>query len=173
MKIIQVTILSPTFTSFPAESFDGGVNGSLRKGDIVDVYALNPDTHSDNGEIYGIVVGTNSSGMPQTSVFSYSPKSKSTRFLITDSSEDNNAICYLSYPTLYTNIGKSKVRSYNFITRRNFEYKRSASLPLKVSRNSTRLVVLNRDGSISWYNPDMSGVIADWYLTIDGQWYEF
>ena len=31
-------------TSFPAESFDGGVNGSLRKGDIVDVYALNPDT---------------------------------------------------------------------------------------------------------------------------------
>lgn len=31
-------------TSFPAESFDGGVNGSLRKGDIVDVYAQNPDT---------------------------------------------------------------------------------------------------------------------------------
>ena len=31
-------------TSFPAESFDGGVNGSLRKGDIVDVYALNPET---------------------------------------------------------------------------------------------------------------------------------
>lgn len=31
-------------TSFLAESFDGGVNGSLRKGDIVDVYALNPDT---------------------------------------------------------------------------------------------------------------------------------
>ena len=31
-------------TSFPTESFDGGVNGSLRKGDIVDVYALNPET---------------------------------------------------------------------------------------------------------------------------------
>lgn len=31
-------------TSFPAESFDGGVNESLQKGDIVDVYALNPDT---------------------------------------------------------------------------------------------------------------------------------
>ena len=31
-------------TSFPAESFDGGVNGSLRKGDVVDVYALNPET---------------------------------------------------------------------------------------------------------------------------------
>ena len=31
-------------TSFPTESFDGGVNGSIRKGDIVDVYALNPET---------------------------------------------------------------------------------------------------------------------------------
>ena len=31
-------------TSFPTESFDSGVNGSLRKGDIVDVYALNPET---------------------------------------------------------------------------------------------------------------------------------
>lgn len=29
-------------TSFAADSFDGGVNGSLRRGDIVDVYALDP-----------------------------------------------------------------------------------------------------------------------------------
>ena len=31
-------------TSFAAESFDGGVNGSLRKGDIVSVYAIDPAT---------------------------------------------------------------------------------------------------------------------------------
>jgi hypothetical protein len=31
-------------TSFAAESFEGGVNGSLRKGDIVDVYAIDPAT---------------------------------------------------------------------------------------------------------------------------------
>ena len=31
-------------TSFATDSFDGGVNGSLRKGDIVDVYALDPAT---------------------------------------------------------------------------------------------------------------------------------
>lgn len=39
-------------TSFPAESFDGGVNGSLRKGDIVDVYALNPDTELFAENVY-------------------------------------------------------------------------------------------------------------------------
>lgn len=33
-------------TSFATESFDGGVNGSLRKGDVVDVYALDPATES-------------------------------------------------------------------------------------------------------------------------------
>lgn len=31
-------------TSFAAESFDGGVNGSLRRGDVVNVYALDPAT---------------------------------------------------------------------------------------------------------------------------------
>lgn len=31
-------------TSFAAETFPGGVNGSLRKGDIVNVYALDPAT---------------------------------------------------------------------------------------------------------------------------------
>ena len=46
-------------------------------------------------------------------------------------------------------------------------------MPLKIAQNSTRLVILNRDGSISWYNPALSGVLADWYLTTDGQWFEF
>ncbi len=31
-------------TSFAAESFDDSVNGSLRKGDVVDVYAVDPAT---------------------------------------------------------------------------------------------------------------------------------
>ena len=31
-------------TSFSAESFSGGVNGSLRKGDVVNLYALDPAT---------------------------------------------------------------------------------------------------------------------------------
>ena len=31
-------------TSFAAQNFSDGVNGSLRKGDIVDVYALDPET---------------------------------------------------------------------------------------------------------------------------------
>lgn len=136
-------------------------------------YSLTFDTSKQDGEIYGILVSTDSSNNPQTSIFSYNPLNSSSRKLITENTEDNNAICYLSYPVLFTNIGKLRVRSYNFFTKRNFEYKRTASLPLKISKNSTKVVVLNRDGSISWYKPDMSGVVADWYLTVDGQWFEF
>lgn len=33
-------------TSFAAESFDGSVNGALRKGDIVDVYAVDPTSET-------------------------------------------------------------------------------------------------------------------------------
>ena len=63
--------------------------------------------------------------------------------------------------------------SYNSQTRRQLHFKRSASLPLKIERNSDRLVILNRDGSISWYNPSLASVIVDWYMTTEGQWYEF
>lgn len=136
-------------------------------------YSLCYDSTMNNGEIYGIVIDTNSQGNITTSVFSFNPTNKYSRKLIDERSEDTNAITYLSNPVLYTNMGKSRIRSYNLTARRSFEYKRSASLPVKIAKNNTRLVILNKDGSVSWYNPDMNNVIADWYLTTDGQWFEF
>ena len=87
--------------------------------------------------------------------------------------EDSDAFTYLRYPFLYTNIGKDTIRSCNLSTNSNFQFRRSASLPIKVCQNATRVVVLNKDGSISWYNSDKSPVLADWYLTRDGNWFEF
>ncbi len=143
-----------------------GLKGSV-------AYALSFDSSLENPEIYGIVIGTDSQNRSLTAAFAFNPATKTSRNLIEEHSEDANAISYLSYPVLYTNMGKSRIRSYNLMAKRNFEYKRSASLPLKIAKNRTRLVVLNRDGSVSWYNPDMNAVIADWYLTGDGQWFEF
>ena len=131
-------------------------------------YSLTIDPGVENADIYGILVSPK-----KTCVFSYNPSSKTHRTFLDEAGEDGDAFNYLSYPVLYTNIGKNRVRSYNLMGKRNFEYKRSASMPLKIAKNNTRLVVLNRDGSISWYNPDMNGVLADWYLTTDGQWFEF
>ncbi|WP_147614669.1 WD40 repeat domain-containing protein [Treponema pectinovorum] len=144
------------------------------RGNVAYSLVYNQDMQSgEKSEIYGILISSNAQNRAITSLFSFNPSTNSFRTLVNENSEDANAICYLSFPVLYTNMGKSRIRSYNLVARRNFEYKRSASLPLKIAKNETRLVILNRDGSISWYNPDMNNVLADWYLTTDGQWFEF
>jgi len=46
-------------------------------------------------------------------------------------------------------------------------------MPIKIAKNQSKVVVLNRDGGVSWYNPNLNSVLADWYLTTDGSWFEF
>ena len=136
-------------------------------------YALCYDAVANSNELYGILIGTNSSKKTVTQLFKWNLKTKTGSTFLPITEEDNNALTYLLYPTLFTTMGKNQVHSYNLQNRRDFIYKRSASMPLKIAQNSSRLVILNRDGSISWYNPTLSGVLADWYLTTDGQWFEF
>lgn len=136
-------------------------------------YALCFDPNANANELYGIVIGQNSSKKTTTSLFKWNIQSKSASTFIPITDEDGDSLTYLAYPSLYTTMGKNQVHSYNLTSRRDFTYKRSASMPLKIAQNSSRLVILNRDGSISWYNPTLSGVLADWYLTTDGQWFEF
>lgn len=137
-------------------------------------YSLTYDYEKNSSEFYGITIYTNSQTKKlTTSIFAYKPQTKSSRNLLSIQDEDSEAFANLSGNTLFTNIGKSQVRSYNLSTRRDFLYKRSASMPIKIVENQSKLVVLNRDGSISWYNPTLNTPLADWYLTTDGNWFEF
>ena len=135
-------------------------------------YSMSYDESKAGSPIYGITVTTQDSGS-LTKVFSFSPSDKTLTNLLQLSDEDPNAFTALHYPILYTNIGKSNVRSYNLESRSSFQYKRSASMPVKMESANDKIAVLNRDGSISWYNSDSPAVLADWYLTVDGQWFEF
>ena len=142
------------------------------KGNVA--YSLTYDYAKTNPEIYGITIYPDSKTKKlTTAIFAYKPQSKSYRYLHSISDEDSEAFINLSENVLFTNIGKSQVRSYNLTSRRDFVYKRTASMPVKSVKNQSRLVVLNRDGSISWYNPTLNAVMADWYLTVDGNWFEF
>ena len=135
-------------------------------------YSLTFTPGEESPLIYGIAIKQDKN-KTNTFIFSFDPHAKSFRTISSENGEDSNAFTALYYPVIYTNIGKSLVQSYNLSTNRKFTYKRSASLPVKIARNESRLVILNRDGSISWYNPDMSNYLHDWYLTTDGQWFEF
>ena len=142
------------------------------KGNVA--YSLTYDYDKNPAEIYGITIYTNSQTKKlTTSIFAYKPQTKSSRYLLSITDEDSEAFANLFDNVLYTNIGKSQVRSYNLSTRRDFLYRRSASMPIKTVRNQGKMVVLNRDGSISWYNPTLNTVLADWYLTTEGSWFEF
>lgn len=125
-----------------------------------------------DNNIYGISIQSQDN-TKKTIVFKFNIISKMTTSILRLNDEDSDAFTYLRYPFLYTNIGKDTIRSCNLSTNSNFQFRRSASLPIKVCQNATRVVVLNKDGSISWYNSDKSLVLADWYLTRDGNWFEF
>lgn len=142
------------------------------KGNVA--YSLTYDYEKNPSEIYGITIYTNAQTKKlTTSIFAYKPQTKSSRYLLSITDEDSEAFASLYNNVLFTNIGKSQVRSYNLSSRKDFLYRRSASMPIKVVRNQSKMVVLNRDGSISWYNPTLNTVLADWYLTTDESWFEF
>lgn len=142
------------------------------KGNIA--YSLNFDSETDGRFLYGVKIGTDSGTKKlTTSIFEYNIASKTSRTCLSINDEDSNSFTYLNNKVLYTNIGKTSLRSYNLTSKRDFIYKRSASMPVKVVKNGNRVAVLNRDGSISWYNSEVNNILANWYLNVDGQWFEF
>lgn len=128
---------------------------------------------STNGKIiYGMNLQASETGNI-TYVFSYNISSGTMTPILKFSEEDPDAFTYLSGNYLFTNIGKNKIYSYNISQKKRIAFDRTASMPEKISKNSKRIVILNHDGSISWATEGNTKLLADWYLTKDGQWYEF
>jgi WD40 repeat protein len=135
-------------------------------------YALSTDQTGFNQQVYGIVIN-NTESNNTTELFSWIPETKATQTILKISEEDAAGFTTMVWPILYSNAGKNQVTAYNIQTGSTFQYKRSASMPVKVVRNGDKIAILNRDGSISWYSPDQSETLADWYFTADGKWFEF
>ncbi|MCR5218348.1 WD40 repeat domain-containing protein [Treponema sp.] len=133
------------------------------------VFSLSYD-YENPDYLYGIVI--NSSGSSTSKVFSLDIDSGKTQDLLRLADEDNSAFTVLYTPVIYTNLGKNQVYACNVESRKNMLYRRSSSLPLKVERIGSRIAVLNRNGSISWYTTTSQAAETDWYLTVDNSWYE-
>lgn len=136
------------------------------KGNVA--YALS----TDGTIIYGINLISDDSGR-NTYVFSYNTSTKQMTNILKFSDEDSGAFTYLNGKNLYTNIGRNKIYCYNISTKKRFAYNRTASIPQTMCQNGNRVVILNQNGSISWCTPTDAKLTADWYLTVDEQWYEF
>lgn len=135
-------------------------------------YSLCYDETKENSPFYGITISTENS-KTYTKVFSFQPKTNTTLSLLKIQDEDSDAVTLLEGSNLFTNIGKTAVRSYSLTKKKSVQLKRSASLPLKADSTSDMTAVLNRDGSITWYKTENATPLADWYLTLDGEWISF
>ena len=154
----------------------------------VPLICVNPDTYetvplslngnvsfglsTDGHLVYGIVLQS-SENVQTTYVYSFNTSTNKPTMLLKFSEEDAEAFTYIYGSILYTNIGKNKLYCYNITTKKNFSYNRSASIPKSVAQNGNRVVILNDNGSISWCSTSNAKLQADWYLTVDEQWYEF
>ena len=120
-----------------------------------------------------VIYGINLQEDNNTYVFSYNTKTKKVTNILKFAEEDAEAFTYLYNNNLFTNIGRNKVYCYNISTKQRFSYERTASIPLSISQNKNRVVILNDNGCISWFGDNSANLLADWYLTTDEQWYEF
>ena len=120
-----------------------------------------------------VIYGINLQEDNNTYVFSYNTKTKKVTNILKFAEEDSEAFTYLYNNNLFTNIGRNKVYCYNISTKQRFSYERTASIPLRISQNKNRVVILNDNGCISWFGDNSANLLADWYLTTDEQWYEF
>ena len=136
------------------------------KGNVT--YALS----TDGKTIYGLDIISDETGR-NTYVFSFNIYTKQMTNILKFAEEDAEAFTYLNGNNLFTNIGRNKVYCYNLSTKKRFAYNRSASIPKTLCMNSSRAVILNSNGSISWCGTADSKLLGDWYLTKDDNWYEF
>ncbi|MCQ2241423.1 hypothetical protein [Treponema sp.] len=179
---IQDAVLIDENTLYVAKTGTGRgdsplINVNLQTGETVPLkfngdvaFSLSYDFSTENSNVYGI--GINSNNGVKTEVFSYNPKTNVQTSLFSLSAEDSTAFTSIKLPLIFTNIGKNTVRACNTGTRKTTVYKRSASMPIKAASAGTKVAVLNRNGSISWYNSGSQVLIADWVLTTDGEWFD-
>jgi len=132
-------------------------------------FSLTQSTKSN--VFYGVSVYSGTS--KRTDIFAYYPDNKQYSAIFQWGDEDTNAFTTFKNGYLYSNIGKTQVLALNLTTRKSISLTRFASLPQKLEANTSLLVVLNKDGSISWYNAKTHSLYANWYVTVDGTWLEY
>lgn len=151
--------------------------GAVSQADIA--FSLSP-SETDDGPFYGVALtaskGQSSTGVTQngsTEIFAFYPHSKQYSPIFKWADEDNSAFTLIKNGTLFTNVGKTHIHAYDIAKRRDKILERTASLPAKINGTDSILVVLNKDGSISWYDAFSADLLKSWYITLDGEWLEF
>ena len=134
--------------------------------------AFNLEKSDDGKTIYGIIFHDDPNDT-NTYVFSLNTEKNQYKEILKFAEEDTDAFTTFEEDTLFTNIGKNSIYSYNVKKNKKMNYKRSAAIPSSVCHNNDYVVILNSNGSLSWAKTSGEAIIADWYLLASDEWYIF
>ncbi len=156
---------------------------NMKTGEIVPVktlngfmaYSLTYDSPNFQSDLYGLLLEKDEpSSKIKTKLFLYnSNKENLSKSIFTLNEEDMESCAFFSYPCLYTNLGGNNLYSYNIQNKKSSVYRRSLSLSKKIQGLNDYIVSLGMDGSLTWYKEGTPIPLSSWYLTIQGNWYEF
>jgi hypothetical protein len=120
----------------------------------------------------GVIIAKNAASNPPSSIISINIATKETvrltlpdeiAFALTSGEEDTHAFTVFYDDMLYTNIGQQEIISYN--TKIRTQLQRAAFLPVKIVKAAACMLVLNSDGSVSWFEGQDPQALATWHLT--------
>ena len=131
--------------------------------------AFSLEKSTDGNTIYGIILHDDPNDK-NTYVFAYNIEKNKYQEVLKFNSEDSDAFMLFDDTTLFTNIGRNFIYSYNTKGNKKMNFNRSASIPLKVSQNGDYVVIINTNGSISWAKSNSNAIISDWYLRSNDEW---
>lgn len=131
------------------------------KADMIFSVSKNSET---NNSFYGVSLYEKEQ---KTEIFTYYPHTKQYSPIFKFADEDTTAFTYYKNNILFTNLGKTRIHAYNLKTRRDTLLKRVSSLPVKICANAEYFVVLNKDGSVSWFDKKTNTLLKNWYMTVN------
>lgn len=130
-------------------------------------------SYAGGDKLYGVSMDRQNGNKSQTQIFSYNINTKYIHSILRLNDEDPGAFTALDDDILYSNIGKNQLYTYSIKENRNSSYQRSYSLPIKAVSAAGYFITLNKDGSISWYDPQSRVAVKSCYLAENNEWLEF
>lgn len=128
------------------------------------VFSLTLNKNEIKPIIYGIS-NFSSTSEKKTEIFSYNLDLKFYSAISYWQDEDTVAFITFDNDTLYSNIGKNNIFGIKLKSRKQTVFQRVSSLPKKIVSSNDFNLILNQDGSLSWFSEYT--YLSNWLYAID------